>query len=99
MARYQPIIGEWYSTLEGDVFEVIAIDLDDGDVEIQYVDGSIEAYDLESWVLLAALPAAPPEDLSGPLDLPREDLMDLEEYHPAHMREGYDYLNDVDGLA
>lgn len=99
MARYQPIIGEWYRTLEGEVFEVVAIDLDDGDIELQYVDGSVEELDLESWILLAALPAAPPEDWSGALDLAREDFMELEGYNLAHMRKGYDYLNDVDGLA
>lgn len=99
MARYRPIIGEWYRTPEGDVFEVVAIDLDDGEIEIQYADGSVEALDLESWFMLAALPSPPPEDWSGPLDLAPEDLQDLEDYTLAHMREGYDYLNDVDGLG
>lgn len=99
MARYQPLVGEWYRTLEGEVFEVVAIDLEDDDIEIQYVDGSVEELDLESWIQLAVLPSAPPKDWSGPLDLAREDLMELEDYSPAYMRKGYDYLNDVDWLA
>ena len=99
MARYQPVIGEWYQTPEGDVFEVVAFDGDGDAIEIQYVDGALEELYLDTWNQLAVEPAAPPEGWTGPMDVAREDLSDLEEHQLSHMREGYDYLNDVDGLS
>jgi hypothetical protein len=99
MARYQPMIGEWYRTPDDEVFEVVAVDLDDGDIEIQYVDGTLEELYLDTWNQLAIEPAAPPKGWTGPMDVSREDLIDLEGRSLAHLRKGYDYLIDVDGLT
>ncbi len=74
MARqFRPEIGDWYETLNGELFEVVALDEDDGTVEIQYFDGSIEELEMETWLELELMAAEPPEDYSGSLDLARED--------------------------
>ena len=50
MAAPQPGIGDWYRQKEGgDLFEVVAFDDDDGTIEIQYFDGTVEEMDVEDW--------------------------------------------------
>ena len=44
-----PGIGEWYRHTGGDSFEVVAFDEDDGTIEIQYFDGTVEEMDTEDW--------------------------------------------------
>src|SRR6185503_9845483 len=77
MAGPQPNIGDWYIKKEGGaLFEVVAFDDDDGTIEIQYFDGTVEEMDIEDWEGQwddGALEAAePPEDWSGWVDLVRE---------------------------
>jgi hypothetical protein len=68
-----PGIGEWYRRTGGDSFEVVAFDADDGTIEIQYFDGTVEEMDTEDWDSQwadRALEAAePPEDWSGSVDV------------------------------
>jgi hypothetical protein len=73
MAFPQPSVGEWYRLNGGELFEVVAVDDDDGTIEIQYFDGTVEEMDLEDWEAQCeerALEAAqPPEDWSGSVDV------------------------------
>jgi hypothetical protein len=74
----QPNIGEWYRN-PGGVFEVVAYDEDDGTIEIQYFDGTIEELEREDWNAQwkeGTLEAGEaPEDWSGSVDVdtPEED--------------------------
>ena len=68
-----PVIGAWYQNLEGDTLEVVAYDSDEGTIEVQFYDGTVEEYDTETWEELAMQHAEPPEDWSGSLDLSRDD--------------------------
>lgn len=69
-----PVIGAWYEDQEqGQIFEVVAIDEDEATVEVQYLDGDISEFDLESWSRMPLLPAAPPEDANAPYALSQED--------------------------
>src|SRR5579859_4701005 len=72
-----PRIGEWYRHTGGDSFEVVAFDEDDGTIEIQYFDGTVEEMDTEDWDSQwadHALEAAePPEDWSGSVDVESVD--------------------------
>jgi len=78
--KYPPVIGDWYRNITGENYEVVAIDEDDGTVEIQYFDGSLEELDLETWFETVFEPIEPPEDWSGSLDIEREDYgVDLED--------------------
>jgi hypothetical protein len=45
----KPTIGNWYRIQGGDSFEVVAIDDDDGTIELQYFDGTVEEMDIEDW--------------------------------------------------
>lgn len=71
--HYQPVVGDWYETATGEAFEVVALDPDEGTLEIQYFDGAIEELELETWLELDLIPIEPPEDYSGSLDISRED--------------------------
>src|SRR5580658_1136021 len=73
MVGPQPGIGSWYCLSGGEIFEVVALDEDDGTIEIQYFDGTIEEMDVEDWNDQwddGALEAAEaPEDWSGSVDI------------------------------
>lgn len=74
-----PVIGNWYKTLSGDTFEVVAMDADDGTVEIQYYDGTVGELELDAWDDISLGQVAAPEDWSGSLDIELEDYgVDLE---------------------
>ncbi len=72
-----PVIGNWYRQENGELFEVVALDTDDGTVEIQYFDGTIEEVDVESWEQLELEAAEPPEDWSGSVDVDDEEFEEL----------------------
>ncbi len=77
MATPQPAIGDWYRLNGGALFEVVALDDDDGTIEIQYFDGTVEEMDIEDWEAQwedGALEAAEaPEDWSGSVDVEASD--------------------------
>lgn len=62
----EPVIGQWYEDIQKRRFEVVAVDEDA--IEIQYYDGDVEEVDLESWYLMSIVPAAEPNDATGPYD-------------------------------
>jgi hypothetical protein len=78
MASPQPGVGNWYRLDGGETFEVVAVDDDDGTIEVQYFDGTVEEMDIDDWEAqceertLTAID--PPEDWSGSVDVePDED--------------------------
>jgi hypothetical protein len=77
MAVPQPNIGNWYRVSGSDLFEVVAVDDDDGTIDIQYFDGTVEEMDVEDWEAQwedGALEAAEaPEDWSGSVDVEPEE--------------------------
>lgn len=81
MAAPQPSIGTWYRQREGGaLFEVVAVDDDDGTIEIQYFDGTVEEMDIEDWDGQwedgALEGAQPPEDWTGSVDVePEQDSL------------------------
>jgi hypothetical protein len=77
MATPQPAIGDWYRLNGGSLFEVVALDDDDGTIEIQYFDGTVEEMDIEDWDTQwedgALEEAEAPEDWSGSVDVEATD--------------------------
>jgi hypothetical protein len=77
MATPHPGIGDWYRLNSGSLFEVVAFDDDDGTIEIQYFDGTVEEMDVEDWEAQwedgALETAEAPEDWSGSVDVDAED--------------------------
>jgi hypothetical protein len=69
----QPTIGDWYRNPSGVLFEVVAYDEDDGTIEIQYFDGTIEEMEREDWDAQwkdGSIEAGEaPEDWSGSVDV------------------------------
>ena len=49
MTAPHPGIGDWYRLNGAQLFEVVAVDDDDGTIEIQYFDGTVEEMDVEDW--------------------------------------------------
>ena len=73
-----PEIGRWYRRLNGNLFEVVAVDEDKSTVELQHFDGTIEGIELDAWWDIDLEPAVAPEDWSGSVDIDLEDLPDPE---------------------
>ena len=75
----QPNIGDWFQSVNGDRFEVVALDDDEATLEIQHFDGAIEEIDFDTWSEMEIDAIEPPEDWSGSFDIEREDYgVDLE---------------------
>ena len=47
MAVQNPVIGSWSTRPNGTLFEVVAVDEDDGTVDIQLYDGTIGEMEIE----------------------------------------------------
>ncbi len=77
--EFEPRVGDWYETKEGRTFEVVAVDADEGSVEIQYFDGDVEELDSDTWFDMELQAAAEPNDWTGPFDdLERDDLGEID---------------------
>jgi hypothetical protein len=75
-----PVVGNWYEHLDkGQKFEVVAVDEDNGVVEIQHYDGDLEEVALESWYDMDVELSEPPEDWTGPMDDVETDDLDYTE--------------------
>lgn len=68
-----PVVGDWYKNENGDSFEVVAYDPDDLTVEVQFYDGTVEEFELDTWNQLQIESIEPPEDWAGSYDIERED--------------------------
>lgn len=67
--EYEPGVGNWYHRLDTDAqFQVVAMDEDEGLIEIQYFEGDVEELDLDTWQELDIELAEAPEDWTGPMD-------------------------------
>ncbi|MCP4128618.1 MAG: hypothetical protein GY753_16375 [Gammaproteobacteria bacterium] len=93
MSTPNPAVGSWYQTVEGEVLEVVALDLEEQSIEVQFYDGTVEEYDTDTWKELVERSAEAPEDWSGSLDVSGDDYgVDLD--RPA----GDNHHNPMDDL-
>lgn len=86
MTRYHeyPVVGCWYKDLERNHnFEIVATDPKEGTIEIQYFAGEIEELDENTWYEMQLASIAPPKDWSGPFEMEREELADLDQTDKA----------------
>ena len=98
MAVPDPHIGGWFRKLSGKLVQVVALDGQDGTVELQHFDGTVEEVDLDYWDRAVFMTAAAPEDWSGSVDISREDFMFDDEDdvgHPAYLT-AMDYADRMD---
>jgi hypothetical protein len=91
-----PEIGRWYRDPNGNLFEVVAVDDQDGTIEMQHFDGTLEESEPEGWLARHAETAAAPEDWSGSVDINQEDIPDST--HPIFLdwKAHIDVLDDAD---
>jgi hypothetical protein len=76
----EPVIDSWYRDASARTFQVVAVDNDEGSVEIQYFSGEVEEIALGAWYGMQLEAIDPPEDWTGPFDdLGRDDLGDTEQ--------------------
>ncbi|GAA5317221.1 MAG: hypothetical protein AseanaTS_24250 [Candidatus Pelagadaptatus aseana] len=69
-----PLIGNWYyDPMEDQYFEVVAMDTDNGTIEIQYVDGEVGELDRELWKQMHPSTAPPPKSADAAFELANED--------------------------
>jgi hypothetical protein len=68
-------VGEWYQA-SGEPFEIVGFDSKAEIVLVQHFDGTLEEFDFDSWLELAARPCAAPEDYSGAFDIGRENYVE-----------------------
>lgn len=61
MKPQRPLIETWYKSAGGEIFEVIAVD--DDAIAIQYLDGSVEELDRETWGDALPRKIAPPHKM------------------------------------
>jgi len=66
--------------LNGNLYEVVAIDEAHSTVELQHFDATIESLELEVWWETDIEPAQAPEDWSGSVDIDLEDLPEPDHY-------------------
>ncbi|HRP35001.1 MAG TPA: hypothetical protein PLI48_03870 [Gammaproteobacteria bacterium] len=92
-----PAIGDWYQAPTGVRFEVIAVDDEDGSIDIQHFDGTVEEIEFDAWEESEFLPADPPEDYSGSLDIERDDYgMDLDRAAVRDWSDPLDFLDQAE---
>jgi hypothetical protein len=84
MTSPSPIVGDWYRRMNGALLEVVAIDRDDGTIEVQHFDGTLEEFDLESWDDQEFHEAQAPEDWTGSVDVEPEDYETDREAAPSN---------------
>jgi hypothetical protein len=93
MGSPAPEIGHWYQMPDGTLLEIVALEPDEGVVEVQFFDGTIEEYDLEYWNDMELARAAEPEDYSGSLDMPdldRNDTLPVDAFDDPGSYAGFD---------
>ncbi|MDH5622747.1 MAG: hypothetical protein OEY74_11755 [Gammaproteobacteria bacterium] len=91
-----PAVGEWYRRPSGTVFEVVAVDEEDGTIEIQQFDGTIGEIDIENWPHMLLLEISPPEDWSGAVDMDPDDYVGTKEGEmPSGFHDPLEFLEET----
>lgn len=84
----RPDIGEWYRIGDGEQFEVVALDEDDGTIEVQYLDGTVEEIDTVDWETQHANgdieDAEAPDGWNGSIDGDDDDEVALTSHFDSH---------------
>jgi len=63
-----PKIEQWYRTSDGNMFEIVDINKDEGYIDIQYFDGIIDEIIYSDWDQIICSEIAPPGNWSGSFD-------------------------------
>ena len=91
-----PDVGNWFRRVDGNTFEIVAVDEGDSTIELQHFDGTLEEMDLAGWLELTVESIDPPEDWSGSMDVDNVDLPSGEEPH-REFSDPLDFVDDYEG--
>ncbi|WP_188151414.1 DUF6763 family protein [Teredinibacter waterburyi] len=87
MASIFPTVGSCYKdTTTQQTFEVVAVDEANGAIEIQYNNGDIDEFELESWGLMSIIPVAATDDANAGYSSSYEDNWESD---PAYINNGF----------
>lgn len=91
-----PTIGHWYRRSNGTLFEVVAVDEEDGTIEIQLYDGTIGEIEVENWPNMLIVEVSAPEDWSGSVDMDPEDYIGTRDNDiPNGFHDPLEYLDNL----
>ncbi|MEO1899299.1 MAG: DUF6763 family protein, partial [Methylococcales bacterium] len=69
-----PVIDSWYKDVENDLsFKVVAFDEGEDSIEVQYLNGDIGDYDIDTWYNSTFDFIEAPEDWSAPFGVVEAD--------------------------
>ena len=95
-AQQFPTIGHWYCRPNGTLFEVVAVDEEDGTIEIQLYDGTIGEIEVENWPNMLIVEVSAPEDWSGSVDMDPEDYIGTRDNDiPNGFHDPLEYLDNL----
>ena len=100
MARIAPEIDSWYENFDsGDLFEVVAVDYPARTIEIQYLDGTVDELDFDSWPQMPVIGAAPPEDANAGYGTVADEMQDEEDsgYHSPVLSPAKNLIDRLEG--
>lgn len=83
----KPVIGCWYKSPElPSIFEVVSYSDMDKSYEIQLFNGEISELDEDTWTSIVVRETMPPDDWTGALEVPSEELIEyLGYYHQSEI--------------
>lgn len=65
-----PEVESWYLHLDkGQRFEVVAVDEENGLIELQHYDGDLEEVSMEEWAEMEIAPSEAPQNWNGAVDI------------------------------
>ena len=61
MSQLIPKLGKWYQDREsGQLFEIVSLDIDEANIQVQYLDGELADFEFDVWAELKLGSAAAP---------------------------------------
>jgi len=88
----EPVVGKVYEDADGLAFEILEFDEDDGTIEIQYEDGTIDEIDLDTWYEMDLQQVKTPDKSDDDI----EDEEEEEEKKPKVAKDEDDEDDDYD---
>lgn len=90
----EPVVGAMYEDAEGRSFEILTLNEDDGTIEVQYDDGTVDQIDIDAWYEMELQPVKPVPPWKEPDTGVEEE--DEEEEKPKSDDEDDDDFDDYD---
>ena len=89
-----PVVGNWYQDMDKHItFVVVALDEDEGTIEVQFYEGEIEEIDIDDWYEMSLDEASEPDDWTeADEDLDEEE--ELEEIDELDADDDDDVLDE-----